>query len=129
MRFSLSTAVVLFLAFLVGPVQAQSPVARCAEFVADASANPQMDCRTKLMTTASRYRTDQSTVLDTLMSGAKRLRKAGVSTSILKIMGVTGLTGGVRNGRSFGTMVDLYIEHRLEDGLSHEAAIEAMQPS
>jgi hypothetical protein len=52
-----------------------------------------------------------------------------VSTSILKIMGVTGLTGVVRNERSFGTMVDLYIEHRLENGLSHEKAIEAMQPS
>ena len=81
------------------------------------------------MTTASRYRTDQSAVIDTLISGAKRLQKAGVSTSILKIMGVTGLTGVVRNERSFGTMVDLYIEHRLENGLSHEKAIEAMQPS
>ena len=129
MRIHLAALPVLLLSLLGGPVQAQSPVARCAEFVADASATPTMDCRTKLMTTASRYRTDQSAVIDTLIAGAKRLQKAGVSTSILKIMGVTGLTGVVRNERSFGTMVDLYIEHRLENGLSHEKAIEAMQPS
>lgn len=129
MRTPFFSVGVFLLVVLVAPVQAQSPVARCAEFVADASSSPEMDCRTKLMTTASRYRTDQASVIDTLISGAKRLRKAGVSTSILKIMGVTGLTGVVRNGRSFGTMVDLYIKHRLEDGLSHGAAIEAMQPS
>jgi hypothetical protein len=129
MRFHLPAVLVLFLTLLVGPVQAQSPVERCAQFVGSASSNATMDCRTKLMATASRYRTDQSTVIDTLISGAKRLRKAGMSTSILEIMGVTGLTGVVRNGRSFGTMLNLYIEHRIGDGLSHEKAIEAMQPS
>ncbi|PSQ97983.1 MAG: hypothetical protein BRD55_00860 [Bacteroidetes bacterium SW_9_63_38] len=111
-----------------GPVQAQTPVERCAQAVDNASSNPTRECRTKLMATASRYRTDPATVIDTLVSGVKRLRSADVSASILNILSVTGLNGVVRNGRSFGTMLDLYIKHRL-NGQSHEAAIENLQSS
>ena len=57
----------------------------------------------------------------------ERLRAAGIETPLLKIIGIDGLTRLVRNGRSFGTMLDRYLTHRIERGRSHAAAVAALE--
>jgi hypothetical protein len=125
-----SLLVVAVLVLVLGPAHAQptgAAVQRCARFVGGDAARATLECRTRLAATASRFRTDPASVIDTLIAGVERLRAAGVETPLLKIIGIDGLTRLVRNGRSFGTMLDRYLTHRIERGRSHDAAVAALE--
>lgn len=121
------------LALLNVSVYAQSdasPASRLAQF-AEGGYPPDgtiSKYRTALIGIAARYDLDRSAVADTVIGGGRRLRGAGLSAPVLKILSTEGLGGVDRNDRSFEKMLDLYLKYRIKKNMGHKAAIKKMRP-
>lgn len=125
---------VLF-AFLTLPVQAQkdevSPAYRLAQFAEGRSptSSTVSDYRSALYSVSARFQRFQksrSEVVEVVIQRSKELREGNLLGEIPKILGVDGLSGLPRLGRTFEKMLDTYIEYRA-DGNDHEGAIEKMR--
>jgi hypothetical protein len=122
---------VLF-AFLTLPVQAQkdevSPAYRLAQFAEGRSptSSTVSDYRSALYSVSARFPKSRSEVVEVVIQRSKELREGNLLGEIPKILGVDGLSGLPRLGRTFEKMLDTYIEYRA-DGDDHEGAIEKMR--
>lgn len=118
----------VFLASAAVPVQAQSPARRLADVAEEGSTPDSIIGKYRShLDVAARYNQNRSTVVDTLVSGVRELRKRGLSAPVLELMSVDGLGGLVRRGRPFEEVLGTYLEYRIERGLYHESAIKKMK--